>query len=105
MKFKLFKQLYSEALETNDLDMYVAERGWQHWMDNREKPADDLTTIYKLAHATLKQTRIKTGGLSQTNFSNQFAIPLRTWQDWEYGKRTPPIYVKLLVDYAVFNYE
>ena len=29
MKFELFSELYSEALESLSLELYIAERGWQ----------------------------------------------------------------------------
>lgn len=32
-------------------------------------------------------------GLSQTELSRRFNIPLRTVQDWHAGRRTPPDYV------------
>lgn len=32
-------------------------------------------------------------GLSQTELSRRYGIPLRTVQDWHAGRRTPPDYV------------
>ena len=32
-------------------------------------------------------------GLSQTELSKKYDIPLRTVQDWHAGRRTPPSYV------------
>lgn len=32
-------------------------------------------------------------GLSQSKFAEHFEIPIRTLQDWEQGKRTPPDYI------------
>ena len=29
MKFEFFSELYSEALESPSLELYIAERGWQ----------------------------------------------------------------------------
>lgn len=100
MKFELFKQLYSEALEYEELDMYIAERGWQDWMGEFE-PAENLTEIHTLANSTLKETRTRLN-LKREGFSNLFEIPYRTLQDWELGNRTPPTYVKLLIDYSLF---
>ena len=104
MNFELFRELYSEALEYDNVDMYTSERGWQDWMNKVENPAEKLHDIYTLAKSTVRETRNKSG-MSQKNFSKQFLIPLRTWADWEYENRTPPTYVKMLIDYAVFNYE
>ena len=30
MKFELFSELYSEALESPSLELYIAERGWYY---------------------------------------------------------------------------
>lgn len=35
----------------------------------------------------------ETYGLSQTELSRRYGIPLRTVQDWHAGRRTPPDYV------------
>ena len=52
---------------------------------------------------TIKELRQQTG-LSQTAFAKYFEIPLRTVQDWEQGKRTPPEYlVKLMAEKLKMN--
>ena len=35
----------------------------------------------------------KSTGLSQSKFAAYFGIPVRTLQDWEQQKRTPPEYI------------
>lgn len=35
----------------------------------------------------------ETYGISQTELSRAYGIPLRTVQDWHAGRRTPPSYV------------
>lgn len=102
MKFDLFKQLYSEALEENlTQELFLAERGWQEWMEEYEPQeiADILTKIYTLANNPIKDTR----SVSRAEFARQYNIPARTLQDWDLGNRTPPIYVKMLIDFAQFN--
>lgn len=44
----------------------------------------------------MRKFRIETG-MSQTEFSKHFGIPLRTLQDWEQGRRNPPSYVLELI--------
>lgn len=39
------------------------------------------------------QTICEAYGLSQTELSRRFNIPIRTVQDWHAGRRTPPDYV------------
>lgn len=43
----------------------------------------------------------KLSGLTQTEFSKMYNIPLRTIQDWESERRTPPEYVVTLLEKAV----
>lgn len=103
MKFSLFKLLYTEALEEKDLEYYIAERGWQEWMDDYEAQdiADILTRIYTLANNPLKDTR----NISRAEFSRRYSIPIRTLEAWDSDKidRDPVGYIKLLIDFAQFN--
>lgn len=41
--------------------------------------------------------------MSQAEFSEATGIPKRTLENWEEGKRTPPIYVLKLLEYFVTN--
>ena len=43
----------------------------------------------------------KETGLSRKAFSDHFGIPLRTIEDWEAGKRTPPEYIPRLIKYQI----
>lgn len=101
MKFSLFKELYSEALENITLEYFIAERGWQDWMDEYEadEVAEVLTHIYQLANNPLKDTR----QVSRAEFSRRYNIPIRTLQDWDLGNRNAPEYVKMLIDFAQFS--
>lgn len=46
---------------------------------------------------TVKELRTITG-LSQSKFAAYFGIPVRTLQDWEQQKRTPPDYVITMME-------
>lgn len=100
MKFELFKTLYEEAIEYDDLEYYIAERGWQEWMDeySAEEIAGILNRIYRLAKNPLKDTR----EVSRAEFSRQYDIPIRTLENWDDGSREMPCYLKTLIDYAQF---
>ena len=60
MKFELFSRLYDEAMQYKDADMFVAERGWQDWMDeyasrsDANAVSDILFAIHDLAHMDIK---------------------------------------------------
>ena len=40
-------------------------------------------------------------GISRAEFSRRYRIPVRTLEDWEWGKRTPPDYVIWLLERVV----
>ena len=39
--------------------------------------------------------------LNRKSFAEHFGIPLRTIEDWQAGRRTPPEYVPRLIKYQV----
>lgn len=108
MKYELFSRLYNEAMDYEDVDMYIAERGWQEWMDEYADGNDAsdiaaiLTRIYDLANMDIKAMRAQ-DGLSFKKFSAVYGIPERTIQDWEYGKRRTPEYVRRLLAYTMLE--
>ena len=108
MKFELFSRLYDEAIQYTDADMYVAERGWQDWMDEYASVSDVsaisdiLFRIYDLAHMDIKELR-NLASLSQVAFSSTYSVPRRTLQDWEYGANRTPAYMLKLISYTLFE--
>lgn len=52
------------------------------------------------AASTMKELR-KSTGLSQKAFAEHLGIPLRTIEDWEAGRRTPPDYIPRLISYQL----
>ena len=48
----------------------------------------------------IKELRIQTG-LNRKEFSEYIGIPLRTIEDWEAGRRTPPEYIPRLISYQL----
>ena len=45
---------------------------------------------------TIKEAR-ESIGMSRAEMSRVFEIPIRTLEDWDNGKRTPPPYVEKLI--------
>lgn len=103
MKYELFAELYREAQQYTDVELFVAERGWQEWMDAypAEELGDVLKRIYALAHSTLKETR-EAAGYSRAKFAREYNITLRTVEAWEYGQNKMSDYTKMLLDYTFF---
>lgn len=104
MKYQLYVSLYSEALGYADIDMFVAERGWQEWMDDypTEKLGTLMQEIYFLANTDLKTIREKYG-YSRAAFARLFNIPIRSLENWDSGSRQMPDYLKILICYALFE--
>ncbi len=48
----------------------------------------------------IKELRMQTG-LNRKEFSIYIGIPLRTIEDWEAGRRTPPEYIPRLISYQL----
>jgi len=100
MTYKTFYQLFGEALESSSADIFVAERGWQDWMDTEMGGDSDavmevLQRIYLVAHMTLAEIRAVTG-LTQVKFAERFCIPRRTVQNWELRNNCPD-YTRLMM--------
>lgn len=50
----------------------------------------------------IKEIR-KNTGMNRKEFCEQFGIPVRTIEEWEAGRRTPPEYVVRLLSYYIYN--
>lgn len=70
------------AEERLDADTY------EEWFEVEEEPESDIVQ-------RLKAIR---GDMSQRQAAEIYHIPLTTWECWEQGKRTPPIYVVELME-------
>ena len=49
---------------------------------------------------SIKELRESTG-MSRKDFSEHTGIPVRTLEDWEAGRRTPPEYISRLIAYQL----
>jgi DNA-binding transcriptional regulator YiaG len=52
------------------------------------------------AAVIIRELRASTG-LNRKEFCEHVGIPLRTVEDWEAGRRTPPSYVPRLIEYQL----
>lgn len=104
IRFKTYKQLYSEAKEYNNIDMYIMERGWQDWMDDMsvDEIADLLRNIHTITHEGIKGILDITGD-KITVFCHKYATKYRTVQKWLSGEREAPEYTIMLLGYAVLS--
>lgn len=115
MTFADFRRLWESADEytPDQHDLYVAERGWQGWMDEYGEEDTSsivrvLDAVYTMAHGGIAAIRRITG-MNQLNFSVAYGIPRRSIQNWEYNAgesceaREAPTYTQMLLGYAVLT--
>ena len=108
MRYTDFLRIYEGAKTYTDFDMYVAERGWQDWMNSLsdEKIIKYLTTIYSLAKGDNRERR-ETLCSSRSKMSQLFHIPVRTLEAWETsnesGAREMRSYLEAFYAFAIFT--
>jgi len=51
--------------------------------------------------ATIIKNLRESIGLTRKEFSEHVGIPVRTLEDWEAGRRTPPEYIPRLISYQL----
>ena len=56
----------------------------------------DIMTAADIIRKLREQT-----GLTRKEFSLHTGIPIRTLEDWEAGRRTPPEYIPRLIEYQI----
>lgn len=103
MRYLDFNRLLEVAEKASRMDALYIELGacGISGEDDAQK-AIDLIWSMKYAHINVKHVR-KVTQLSQAKFAEKYGIPLRTYEQWEMEKRTPPAYVYRLLAWAVFS--
>lgn len=105
INWELFRQLYRDAQGQADFEYYVADRGWQEWMDacgDADEIQIILRRVYDIARLDFAGLRALLG-VSQAEMALAYNIPLRTYESWEIGERTPAHYILPLIAYTVFS--
>lgn len=108
MTYNDFRSIWFSALDyaADQRDLYIAERGWQTWMeeygDDSQGIIDALDMIYAMAHGGCKAIRSFTG-LTQQAFGDAYGIPRRSVQNWEKDWSDAPLYVTTMLGFAVFS--
>lgn len=113
MKFELFSQLYKEAEKYDDVETYIAERGWQEWMEdyggegNPSAVARILETIFDLQKQDIRSMRESNGYSghgSRKRFCDIYGFTVRRVEDWENEKSNGRISDsdKMLIAYTFF---
>ena len=100
--FQTFVKLFKDAKESPDQDLFIAELGWQDWMDSLKitEVFKILCAVFKMAHSNLKYIR-KACGYTQQQLAKEYYIPMRTLQGWEAPDHDAPVYVELMLMYTL----
>lgn len=82
MRYNEYFNLIKDALESESLEMFIAENGYA--ANCEYSPMDyvkAMTLIYDTAHGNIKNI-IDFVGAGQTGFANKYGLKLRTVQSW-----------------------
>ena len=102
MTCKQFNVCCKEVENYTDRDAYISDLALSSiWGDGPDDPIpkhrlEKLESIYDAVHRSVKDIATASG-LSQRKLAEGFCIPARTVEDWCAGKRTPPDYVRLMM--------
>lgn len=105
INLKDFRKHYKDAIETESEELFIAEPGWEDWMDRYDvdTAVSILKIIYKLSQAGHNITKLRTiYGSSRSEFSRTFGIPLRTLENWDNGICKPNDYPFYMIAHEVF---
>lgn len=103
INYSTFVRLYNEAEQEEDLDIYIAERGWQDWMGTEDN-AESVISMLKAIHSTVQLDFAQLRNMlkfSPVEMTQKYNIPSRTRQHWESGEREPADHVRKLLSYAI----
>lgn len=102
MTRKQLNTCLSEAVNYSDVDAYVSEMALSSLWDDTEasdippERIEALRLIFEAAHRNIKDIA-SAAGTSVRSLAAMFNIPYRTVEDWAANKRTPPMYVLLMM--------
>ena len=108
MKYRDFRNIFLTLDDCDSEDMFIAERGWQEWM---EEYADDESgeKITNILHSVwcMKDNIVKglktVCGLTQKEISEQYGIPKRTIEQWSSELRKIPPQKACMLAFCVFS--
>lgn len=103
MTYTQFHEIVLSLPDCADLDHFIAERGWQEWMETY--PADRiieiLTAVWGMRDNPIKGIK-QAAKHTNDSLSRAYGIPRRTVEDWARGARECPEYTSAMLAYCVF---
>ena len=108
MKYSDFAGIIISLPECDNLDSFIAERGWQEWMDeyvgddgSADKIVSILSAIWELKANPIKGIK-KVCKLTNESIADEFFAPRRSVENWSSGDRESPDYVWMMIAYISF---
>ncbi|MGM9647128.1 MAG: hypothetical protein ACI3YH_03230 [Eubacteriales bacterium] len=103
MTYTQFREIVLSIDDCTDLDHFIAERGWQEWMDDydTDRIVEILTAVWGLKCNPIKGIKQAAKHTNQS-LSQTYGIPIRTVEDWSRSVRACPIYTWTMLAYCVF---
>ena len=101
MTDKQFYQAFREAFAYSDPDAFASDVALSSIFptvkdDDLPVLAEDLRHVWRDAHIAVREI-VQHTGLTQSNFAQRFAIPLRTLESWLGGTNACPPYTRLML--------
>ena len=101
MTDKQFYQAFREAFAYSDPDAFASDVALSDIFpaaedDDLPALAEELRHVWRYAHITVREI-VQHTGLTQANFAQRFAIPLRTLESWLGGTNACPPYTRLML--------
>ena len=103
ISYGIFRRLYAEAKEQENLEMYQFERGWEDWMDGASgnEIMTFLETVHKIARGGFPELLEQYKNLRA--MSECLEIPYSTLQKWKQEISSPTDHLLKLMVYATVN--
>lgn len=103
MTYTQFREIVLSLPDCSDLDHFIAERGWQSWMEgyDAERIVAILTAVWAMRDNPIKGIK-KAAKHTNESLSLAYGIPRRTVEDWARGVRECPSYTSTMLAYCVF---
>lgn len=101
MTDKQFYRAFREAQQYSDPDAFASDVALSDIFPaaaSEDLPAmvEELRHVWRYAHITVREI-VQHTGLTQSNFAQRFAIPLRTLESWLGGTNACPPYTRLML--------
>lgn len=100
MNYETFEKLYKAAKESDNVNKYIRECGWDDWQKgiNADDVSAILREIYYMAHDDINYIIGLIG--RPVDFAREYGIPINTVRRWVHNIQQPPKQYYMLMAFA-----